>query len=161
MKRFILCTVALVTIGFSTPQASADGTGPSDIVAGWYKHFLGRKADEAGLREWTQHLLDGMPVLEAQAAFLASGEYYQRQGGRPETFLQGLFYDVLGRTANRQDLREQLASLRTFGNRQAYILAYLQNAQAELATRKLAPRTRPLPPPPPPEESYLPPIRRR
>ncbi len=163
MRRSILYTLALAAFSTSAMEVKAQGPTPTDIVAGWYNHFLRREPDESGLRNWVGYIREGTPILELEAAFLANDEYYQRHGGRPARFLQGLYRDVLGRGLPQEDLQAQLASLNNFGNRQLYIHAFLKNAQPELEARRTAPvpaapPRRRLPPPPPAEES-LPPRR--
>jgi hypothetical protein len=75
------------------------------LVRSWYRHFLGRDADPAGLSGWTAHLQNGASPNWVLSNILGSDEYFSRVGNTADSFVQGLFEDVLGRKPTRQEFR--------------------------------------------------------
>ncbi len=78
-------------------------------VTAWYQSFLGRKPDTAGLANWTKLLANGTSEERVIAAITASDEYYSTQGGTPDTFIRGLYLEILGRNPNNNDYETWVA----------------------------------------------------
>jgi len=188
MIRSFLIT-ALVTIGLGGQKAEAQyrygEPGPNRVVASWYRHFMGREPDAAGLQGFVWHVQNGMSYRDALANFLGSDEYYVRKGNNPEAFIIGLYRDLLSREPNREEMRIQLDQMFGSGERKNYVRNFLIATQYDRASRVMAPPAAPPPaappppappeevrslprrpassppPPPPEEERYLPPPRRQ
>lgn len=108
----------------ATLQAAGLSIGKSteyyqQFVANTYGHLLGRPADVAGLIHWvtlmqlyeTSNHTQGLRQAQIEAGFLASPEYLNRNGGGNETWLRGVYYDLLGRDIDASGLQFWQAEL--------------------------------------------------
>jgi hypothetical protein len=125
MRQFIvlallsLLTAAVPSTAQPPPRPQAYGTeDPVALVRTWYRQFLDRDSDPAGLASWTQMLRSGQAPAAVLAAILDSPEYYQRSGSTPEGFIRALHLDLTGREAPPGELREWVQRLRTQDRRQ-------------------------------------------
>src|SRR5207249_1271157 len=94
------------------PQADVVAVDPVALVQNWYRQFLDRDAEPAGLASWVDQLRRGQPPAAILAAILASDEYYQRAGSTPEGFVQALFRDLTGQVPPPQEFREWVRRVR-------------------------------------------------
>jgi len=62
-----------------------------------YAELLGRDPDPSGLAFWTDFLRTGS-VNTLRFQHLASDEYFNKNGGTNETYVEQLYFDLLGRT---------------------------------------------------------------
>lgn len=67
------------------------------MVDRFYRATLGRDADGAGKRFWTEAIRSGRPPAEVAAHFFASEEYYLRSGGTDRDWVRALYVALLGR----------------------------------------------------------------
>jgi hypothetical protein len=124
---------------------------PAGLVDTWYRTYLGRGSlDDPGSLVWVDQLRQGFSPQAVQAGILSSDEYYFRNGGSIQGFIQGLYRDALGRSPTPRAL--------DFWSRRAYTedrkdLAY------DMLTQNTAGGT--LVAPPPPVPSYRDGERRR
>jgi len=165
MIRFVLCSAALMTLGFTGPQAEAQPRprepSPTEVVKSWYRHFMGREPDAQGLQDHVWHIQNGTSYRDVLANFLGSDEYYVRKGSTPEGFITGLYRDVLRRSPSSAELQTQLDGLYRVQTRNEFARNFLIASDYEKANRVITTPARVAPPPPPPEEGrYLPPSRR-
>jgi hypothetical protein len=106
MRRLILVLAATVLCltCLAPPAARAQAYGdPSSLVDYWYRTYLGRPVEPAGLEHW----LDTMrrqPADQVLALILGSDEYYSRAGGTPEGFISRLYVDLLKRRPSPAEL---------------------------------------------------------
>jgi hypothetical protein len=77
---------------------TASGEYRRALVDRFYQDYLGRPADRAGLATWSPWTT--VLRTEVQAKLLASGEYFTKAGGTNGGFVDALFRDVLGRSAD-------------------------------------------------------------
>ncbi len=84
-------------------HARAYATAPEQLVAFWYRKFLGREPD-AGLAGWATALRQGNSPEMVLAGILSSEEYYARGGTTPQGFVRELYRDIAGREPNRREL---------------------------------------------------------
>ena len=70
------------------------------IVDGLYRSTLGRGADAGGRSHWVQVIRSGRTPAEVAAWFYASDEYFARSGGTASAWVQDLYAEILGRTAD-------------------------------------------------------------
>lgn len=71
----------------------------ADQITGIYQDFLGRAPDAAGLNYWMGQM-SGLGESVVLADLLSSNEFLTRSGGSQQTFVDALYADVLGRTAD-------------------------------------------------------------
>lgn len=71
-----------------------------------YEALLGRSADQAGTHYWLDNVAaNGGNVTSIASAFLASSEYQSKMGGASDaTFVQSLYQNMLGRSADAAGL---------------------------------------------------------
>ena len=92
-------------------------------------HYLGRLARPEEVNFWVQHFRNGGTYLQMLTTGLASGEYYQRCGLNPSTFITHLFEDVLRRAPSVYEMQVWLGYLNQFrGDRKALVQQWMQTA---------------------------------
>jgi hypothetical protein len=135
--RYLLATTAavLAPLGLDTLQAQALGCEHTELVQSWYLRYLGRQADPCGLNHWVKHLRCGERPEEVEALILASDEYYHRNGCTPEGFVNGLYRDILGRSACPQEVHSWACQLHQCGCRKKLACNFLRASRYELAQR--------------------------
>jgi hypothetical protein len=93
----------------------------TQLVHGFYLHFLGRAATAGEAGGWVGLLLGGQTVEQVLSAFLSTTEFYHRAGAlvgsgtADERFVQGLYRLLLGRPAGDAELGGWLGALPTLG----------------------------------------------
>lgn len=86
-----------------TRQSLVHGFATSDewiraLIDSYYESTLGRPADDAGHRYWTDVLRRGTSTPAAVAAYFYAGdEYYRRAGGTDRAWLSDLYRELLRR----------------------------------------------------------------
>src|SRR5262249_32889381 len=76
-----------------------------DLIDDLYGPSLHRKPDTAGRDGWVNLLGQGASLSSIRALFLGSAEYFQMRGqGSTQQFVQAIYHDVLGRSADSQGL---------------------------------------------------------
>jgi hypothetical protein len=131
MNRRGFLAAALAVAGLQA-TATAGPPRPVALVDGWYRQYLGRCADECGLKNWVEHLRCKSPD-EVLSHILGSEEYYHRNGCCESGFIKGLYKDRLGRCASPAEVRDWLCELRRCGCRQKLALKFLCASKRELA----------------------------
>jgi hypothetical protein len=103
MRNILTFTAAaLFCLPLSAAAQSYDD--PMALVDSWYRAYLGRSAlDDPGSAAWLNLLRQGNSPLAVQAGILASDEYYNRNGGTPQGYIQGLYRDALRRSPTPVD----------------------------------------------------------
>jgi hypothetical protein len=66
------------------------------LVNAWYRRYLGRDMDPAGIG-WVGQVRDGVDPASVLASILGSDEYFERSGGTPDRFVDRLYQDAAGR----------------------------------------------------------------
>jgi hypothetical protein len=111
--------------------------GDEQIVQSWFQRYMRRSAHPADLDQYLTLLRRGAPPEDIQAAILASPEYYQLHGATPDGFVLGLYADILGRSANREEVYGWLTRLRRYGGDRWRVAAeFVREAQTELQERQ-------------------------
>jgi hypothetical protein len=77
---------------------------PNSLVDYWYRTYLGRAPDPAGLAGWTTQLNQGTPADAILAAILGSPEFYVKAGSTPEGYITLLYNDILRRSPSPTEL---------------------------------------------------------
>jgi hypothetical protein len=120
-----------------TRPTQPPGDSACALVQSWYQRYLHGPADPDGLQAWVGLLRNGQPPEEVQAGILASEEYYRNHGSDPRAYIEGLYSDVLGRNANRQEVRGWLETFeRDRGDRQRLARQFVRAAQPELQSNR-------------------------
>jgi hypothetical protein len=70
------------------------------IVNTDFTNYLGRSADPSALSFWTGQMANGMTQDQVAAAILGSPEYFAREGSSNSMFVQGVYFNVLDRSAD-------------------------------------------------------------
>ncbi len=141
-KTYATITAILATLGLGSLN-EAHAYHDVELVRGFYRDYLHRSPDACGLRGWVDHLRRGASPEWVQAQILGSDEYYEIHGCRPEGFVAGLYEDVLGRRACRQEIHDWVCRLNRCGCRKRLAEEFLCAAERELALRS-APIGRPI-----------------
>src|SRR5262249_54936150 len=81
-----------------------------------YKTYLHRAAGPAGRAAWVEALESGRSEAAVALAFLTSPEYQQAHPD-PDSFVRGLYGDVLGRPADQAGLQAWVNQLQTGASR--------------------------------------------
>jgi VCBS repeat-containing protein len=67
-------------------------------IADFYQAYLGRSADEAGMKYWVGYLAAGATLEQTRAAFLTSPEYFKTEGAQSDdAFLSAAYQSALHR----------------------------------------------------------------
>ncbi len=74
------------------------------MLAQLYETAFGRASDAAGEAYWRQTIKDGAKIDAVGSFFLASEEYFNGSGGTNAGYIQRLYVDILGRTADQAGL---------------------------------------------------------
>jgi hypothetical protein len=93
-----------------------------------YTTFLHRAADPDGRAVWANALASGMSEAAVALAFLTSPEYQQAHPD-PDSFVRGLYGDVLGRAADQAGLDDWVNQLQTGGSRAQVAQGFEESAE--------------------------------
>jgi len=108
MRTIMFLTgTALVCLTVSAPAQTypPNYANPSTLVDSWYRTYLGRGTEADPIsRSWVDQLRQGFPPETVQAGILSSDEYYFRNGGTMQGFIQGLFRDTVGRAPSPSEM---------------------------------------------------------
>lgn len=100
--------------------------------ARFYHGLLDRAPDAQGLQDWTRALESGASLSSIGASFLGSGEYQAKFGGlSDDAFVESLYLNSLGRTADPAGKASWLASLSGGATRADVAVGITQSAEAE------------------------------
>ena len=109
-----------LTVTSSAPNPAAqDATA---VISNWYRQYLGREADPAGLNAHLLSLQAGRPLRDVQTTLLASNEFYDRCRNNPTVFVSQLYFLVLNRQPTQQDLNFWTERLRKVRNNRAQLV---------------------------------------
>jgi hypothetical protein len=98
-------------------------------VDGYYHSFLHRAADAAGRAFWISQLAAGTDETAVIQGFLTSAEYTQVHAG-PTAYVEALYQDVLGRSADAAGEASWRAFLAAEGSPAAVVQGFLHSTEA-------------------------------
>ena len=125
----------------SAPASTAQVYNSADFVRSLYQRYLNREPSSNELTQWVWAFQKGTTLTDAQVTFLSSEDYFVRQGRNPNTFMTGLYGEVLNRAPSQAEVTAWVNNLNTYrGNREKLVREFLKAAQQETAQRA------PLPP---------------
>jgi uncharacterized delta-60 repeat protein len=76
----------------------------TNLVAGYYTHFLKRAGSADEIAGWVRQLQAGATDEQVIGAIVSSGEYFQRASGNNASWLNQIYQDLLGRSRDPNDL---------------------------------------------------------
>jgi hypothetical protein len=136
IRGTVIVVVALAGVGFLAPNVQASPRQDVAFVANCYRQYLQRDPEPGGLRGWVDQLRGGASRDHVRAGILASDEYYMLQGGSDREFVIGLYRDVLGRDAARQEVDGWVQAIREHGgDRRDVTSDFVIGAREELRRR--------------------------
>ena len=100
----------------------------------FFENLLGRDGDQAGLDNWVDHLIDGLPE-ETVAAAMASSPEYTARFNRPEDLVTRWYLDLLGRQPDSVGLAAHTRALES--GHSAYAVTSALTASAEFRSVKI------------------------
>src|SRR5262249_46481207 len=111
MRNFVLPAVLALTLAAvpavqAQPARQALPLDANVVVTQWYRQFLEREPDPAGLPDWPHMVRRGDPPADVLAGILSSDEYFLRGGSTNEAFVGALFADLAGRVPTPREQRE-------------------------------------------------------
>jgi uncharacterized lipoprotein YbaY len=105
-----------------TPTATNPNQNAVEIIANWYRQYLGREADPAGLNAHVLALQSGRSLREVQTTLLSSNEFFDRCRNNPQMFVQQLYFLVLNRQPTPQDVNFWTDRLRKVKNNRVQLV---------------------------------------
>jgi hypothetical protein len=103
----------------------------TNLVTAGYEYYLRRSPDDAGLNHWVRGLEQGLRDEEFEAGLLSSREYIGLQGDTDVNWIEGLYADVLRRTASRDEINFWLSRLDAGAQPFDVALAYSASTEHE------------------------------
>ncbi|HEV3445603.1 MAG TPA: SdrD B-like domain-containing protein [Gemmataceae bacterium] len=99
-------------------------------VDNFYANILHRTADAAGRTHWINAMMAGASEEDVEASLFASGEY---QAAHPDnnSYVAGLYADVLGRSATSAEIAGFVQQLQSGATRAAIARLFLTSAEAD------------------------------
>ncbi|MFT7599934.1 MAG: SpoIID/LytB domain protein [Acidimicrobiales bacterium] len=83
-----------------TLQLAASDEWAGVMIDDLYQTVLGRSADDDGRSFWLGRMAAGMRFESVAAQFYGAPEYFASSGGTADTFVEGLYIDILGRPSD-------------------------------------------------------------
>jgi hypothetical protein len=99
-----------------------------------YQRFLGRDADDGGLNFWLSRLRGGMTDEQLEAQFIGSSEFFQHSGGTNKSWVDEMYFDLLGRLPDAQGEAYWIQVLSGGGSRSNVALGFAGSSEREGAT---------------------------
>jgi hypothetical protein len=92
----VLVTLATGAVDADASHSSRERSRAAAVVDGWYRHYLHRPVDPAGIHCWVPHVLQCADLCTVEAMILSSEEYFRRGGYCPRAFVVNLYRDICG-----------------------------------------------------------------
>jgi PKD repeat protein len=102
----------------------------ASVIADDYWTLLQRGPSAADKSAWVQALQAGLSEEQVRSAFLASGEFYQDQGGTPANWITALYQQVLNRTPSAAEVATWSQGLQNGTARALVATAFVTSAEA-------------------------------
>ncbi len=99
----------------------------TDVMTALYQHYLQRAPEGPGLNGWVSILQSGETIENVTAMILSSSEYFADQGGANSGFVQGLYQEMLGRTASAGEVQVWVTNLNQGETRAHAAFAFLSS----------------------------------
>jgi hypothetical protein len=83
----------------------------SNFITAAYSKYLGRTPDANGLAYWVNLMQNGLSDEHLEAGFIGSAEYIANHGGPGAGWVQGMYFNLLGRTPSPSEVQYWLNQL--------------------------------------------------
>lgn len=103
----------------------------SRIVTTDYVQFLGRAPDADGLAFWNGLMQQGMTDEQMAAQFIATPEFFNHCGGTNQGWVDGMYFDLLGRSPDAQGEANWVAALNAGMPRWLAAFGFASSAERE------------------------------
>ena len=101
----------------------------SDLVAGFYQHYLNRAADSSA-QYWVDQLQSGASIEDVIDGIVSSPEFYNVEGkGTDAAFVDALYASILGRAPGATELNYWTAALAGGSSRAAVAMGFLTGTE--------------------------------
>ncbi len=103
----------------------------ANLVQGYYRQYLGRDADSAGLLHWVVAMQQGLTDERLESEFIGSQEFYVHSGGTDRSWVDGLYIHLLGRLADGFGENAWIQVLASGASRSQVALGFAASAERE------------------------------
>jgi hypothetical protein len=83
----------------------------SNFITSAYSKYLGRTPDASGMAYWINLMQNGLSDEHLEAGFIGSVEYIANHGGAGAGWVQGMYFNLLGRTPAPSEVQYWLSQL--------------------------------------------------
>ncbi|HVA46778.1 MAG TPA: DUF4214 domain-containing protein [Pirellulales bacterium] len=101
------------------------------VIEAAYEKYLGRAADDSGLAHWTALMQAGLSDELLEAGFIGSDEFYSHSGGTNKDWIDAMYEDLLGRSADAAGEAEWLQALAAGESRVAAAYGFAASPERE------------------------------
>jgi hypothetical protein len=118
-----------LTPGVAALEIERSTEGDIYQVTQLYERYLNRSPDAVGLQNWVNHMQAGASINDVAQLILGSDEYNGRVGGSAFAFVNSLYQNILGRTADPAGLAAWLGGLAEGQSRTQVAAGFLSSAE--------------------------------
>lgn len=112
----------------------------TDYVRNTFRKYLNREPTATELSQWVWSLQKGLPADQMQETCLASDEFFNRHQRNPNSFISGLFAEVLNRPPSINESSEWMRYYnQTLGDRGRFVHDFMVSASRELHQKPAIP----------------------
>ncbi len=112
----------------------------TDYVRNTFRKYLNREPTATELSQWVWSLQKGLPADQMQETFLASDEFFNRHQRNPNSFISGLFAEVLSRSPSISESSEWMRYYnQVLGDRSRFVHDFMVSASRELRQKPAIP----------------------
>ncbi|HXT59411.1 MAG TPA: DUF4214 domain-containing protein [Pirellulales bacterium] len=101
------------------------------FVAQAYAKYVGRSPDAQGLAYWIGQMQLGLTDEQLEAQFIGSDEYVRTHGGSDRAWVEGMYFDLLGREPDAAGWSYWLNQLQAGAGRSQIALGFAASAERE------------------------------
>ena len=131
---------ALLLLATSATTCPAQVYNSADYVRSLYNKYLNREPSSNELTQWVWAFQKGTTLADAQVAFLSSDDYFARHARNPNSWVAGLYAEILNRAPSQAEVSAWVNNLNAYrGDRQRLVREFLKASQQELTQRKPLP----------------------
>lgn len=133
-SQTITTTGSSLTAGTTTRPAVIDSLMDTDEYRGLdvdrtFTRFLKRGVDPSGRTYWINSIGNGKPLWRFRAQLFGSNEYFTKAGGTNASYLEKVYFDVLGRPIDPSGRTYWTNKLNSGADRGSVALSFLKAAE--------------------------------
>lgn len=103
----------------------------TDRIQKAYNDFLARSPDSAGLAFWLSQMKHGLTDEQLEAGFIGSAEFFAHGGGNNRSWVNEMYFDLLGRAPDAQGEDFWVNALAQGANRAGVAAGFAASAERE------------------------------